>query len=185
MLGSGLLGAHGRRRLVSTLRSWRRVCQAIELKGWDHVRVWERRGWSTKGVAVVVAGVAFVTLSGTAGAAPATTTAAAKQYEAIVAPFNKLANAQKAPAVSELRTTMTSTESRLRSAHWPSKATKDVKLLATDLHSVEGLFVAEAKSKSGNYKPTKQQASNAVKFLGQITKVHKDLGLPATNNTGL
>jgi hypothetical protein len=130
---------------------------------------------------VVAAGIAFVTLSGTAGA----TTAAAKQYEKIVAPFNKLANAQKAPAVSALRTTMTSTESKLRSAHWPSKANNDVKLLASDLHSVEGLFVAEAKSKSGNYKPTKQQASDAVKFLGQITKVHKDLGLPATNNTGL
>lgn len=132
-------------------------------------------------MAVAVAGIAFATFGGTAGAA----TSAGKQYEKIVAPFNKLANQTNAPAVPKLRKTIETTEKKLRSGHWPAKATNDVKTLAKDLGTVESLFVAEAKAKSTNYKPTKKQASDAVKFLGQITKVHKDLGLPPSNQQGL
>jgi len=145
------------------------------------VRVLGKHSLFSKGVAIAVAGIAFVTLGGTAGA----TTAAGKQYEKIVAPFNKLANAPAAPAVPKLRGTIAGTEKKLRSAHWPSNANKDVKLLAKDLQSVESLFVAEAKAKSTKYKPTPSQAAAALKFLGQITRVHKDLGLPASNEQGL
>lgn len=147
----------------------------------DYVRIRGQRGLCSKTVAVVVAGIAFVTLGGTASAA----SAAGKQYEKIVAPFNKLANEQNAPAVPTLRSTIAGTEKKLRAAHWPPKVSKDVRLLATDLKSVESLFVDEAKAKSTKYKPTQKQAAAAVVFLGQITKVHKDLGLPPSNEQGM
>lgn len=145
-----------------------------------YIKRWYTKGLYTKAVAVGVAGIAFAGLGGTASA----TSAAGKQYEKIVAPFNKLATANNAPPVPKLKTVISSTEKGLRSAHWPKKAAKDVKTLATELASVESLFVNEAKS-NANYTPTKKEASKATKFLSQITKVHKDLGLPATNQNGL
>lgn len=139
-----------------------------------------QRSLRTKGVAVAVAGIAFVTLGGTASA----TSAAGKQYEKIVAPFNKLAAGQNAPSVSKLRSTMSSTEKELRSAHWPKKAAKDVNGLASDLKANESFFVAEAKA-NGNAKPTAAQKTAALKLFAQITKVHKDLGLSPSSQSGL
>lgn len=149
------------------------------------MKVREHHALWSKGLAVAVSAVAFATLGGTAAAAPAAAkqTAAGKQYEKIVAPFNKLVNQQNAPAVSKLRGSIEGTEKKLRTGHWPKKAGKDVKLLAKDLGSVEGIFLDEAKS--SNFTPNAKQAAAGQKFLGQITKVHKDLGLAPTNDQGL
>lgn len=144
------------------------------------MRIPGQRSLRTKGVAVAVAGIAFVTLGGTASAA----SAAAKQYEKIVAPFNKLLGAQNAPSTSKLRSTMSSTEKELRSAHWPKKAAKDVKGLVSDLQANESFFVAEAKA-NGNAKPNAAQKAAGLKLFSQISKVRKDLGLPASAQNGL
>lgn len=151
-------------------------------------------GCSTKLLAAALAGgVTFAAVLGTASTAAAggmfpaeaglqaaktkapAASAAAKQYKRIIASLDGVLASENPPPIATIRGVFSSTEKKLSTSPWPSKARKDVKLLVISMKAAEP--IAEKAATSAKFKPTNAQGEKLALLIDRSDTVRKDLGL--------